>query len=227
MPAAPRLRTQNASLSQPKRSIAEPPAPLPKPSGQPPAPASTTCRPARLSAPWRTVALLLALFVLSPLLRAQHAEEALSDAEVEQLREAAYVPSDRVAIFIQFLDTRAKRLQEIVSKPRRPGREEDVHDLLEQFTAITDELNDNLDDYGPRHADLRKQLPKLLQATDRWSTALRTPSDNDVYNVSRSLALEGVRDVHDETTRLIDDQRTWFAAHPPVKGSGPIGSPHS
>ena len=171
--------------------------------------------------------MLLTLFLLPPVLHAQHSEEALSDAEVEQLRESAYVPADRIAVFIEFLDTRAKRIQELVAKPRRPGREDDLHDLLEQFTAITDELNDNLDDYGPRHADLRKQLPKLQQATDRWSTALRTPADNDAYNVSRSLALEGVRDVHDEATKLVDDQRTWFAAHPPSKDANTIGSPHS
>ena len=167
------------------------------------------------------------MFFFLPLLHAQQADEALSDAEVEQLRESAYVPADRIAVFVGFLDARARRIQEIVAKPRRPGREEDLHDLLEQFTAITDELNDNLDDYAPRHSDLRKQLPKLLQATDRWSTALRTPADNEAYNVSRSLALEGVRDVHDETAKLVDEQRAWFAAHPPSKDAGVIGSPHS
>ena len=144
-----------------------------------------------LSSLCRSATVLLALLFLAPPLHAQR-DEPMSDAEVEQLRESAYVPADRIAVFIEFLDTRAKRIQEIVAKPRRPGREDDLHDLLEQFTAITDELNDNLDDYAPRHADLRKQLPKLLQATDRWSTALRTPADNETYNVSRSLALEGV-----------------------------------
>ncbi len=141
-------------------------------------------------------------------------EESLSDAEVEQLRESAYTPSDRILVFIKLLDTRAKRITDLVAKPRRPGREEDLHDLLEQFTAIADELNDNLDDYGPRHRDLRKQLPKLLEAVDRWNTALKTPPDNDVYAVARKLALESVRDVREEATRLVEDQKTFFAAHP-------------
>ena len=173
----------------------------------------------------RIAFLLLLLLPLS--LRAQHPEEALSDAEVDQLRESAYVPPDRIAVFIEFLDARAKRIQELVAKPRRPGREEDLHDLLEQFTAITDELNDNLDDYATRHADLRKQLPKLLQATDRWATAIRTPADSETYNVSRSLALDGVRDVHDAAGKLVDEQRAWFAAHPPSKDAGAVGLPHS
>lgn len=218
--------TQKTVSSRLKRSAAERPSFLPRSFPPRKLPGSPHTH-ARISARWRSAALLLALVFVSPLLRAQHPEEALSDAEVEQLRESAYVPADRIRVFIDFLDARARRIQEFVAKPRRPGREEDLHDLLEQFTAITEELNDNLDDYGPRHADLRKQLPKLLQATDRWSTALRTPADSDIYNVSRSLALEGVRDVHDEASKLVDEQRAWFAAHPPAKDSGAGGSPHS
>ncbi len=143
-----------------------------------------------------------------------HGVESLSDVEVEQLRESAYTPSDRILVFVKLLDTRTKRLTDLLAKPRRPGREEDIHELLEQFTAIADELNDNLDDYGPRHRDLRKQLPKLLEATDRWNTVLKSPPDNDVYSVSRKLALESVRDIRQETTRLVEDQKTYFAAHP-------------
>ena len=148
---------------------------------------------------------------------AQSADNAMSESEIDQLRDAAYVPADRIVVFIKLLDTRAANLQSLVAKPRRPGREEDVHEILQQFASIVDELNDNLDDYGPRHRDLRKQLPKLLEATDRWSTALRSPADSEVYKVSRALALEGVQDARDETKKLIEEQKTWFAAHPPAK----------
>lgn len=157
----------------------------------------------------------LLLFLTTPALHAfQRSESSLSEAEVEQLRESAYVPADRIVVFIKFLDTRSKAIQDLVAKPRRPGRDQDLHDLLEQFTAVADELNDNLDDYGPRHRDLRKQLPKLLEATDRWSTSLRIPPEVDAYTVSRKLALESVRDIREEATRLVEDQRTFFAAHP-------------
>ena len=140
----------------------------------------------------------------------------MSESEIDQLRDAAYVPADRIGVFIKLLDTRASNLQTLVAKPRRPGREEDIHEIFQQFASILDELNDNLDDYGPRHRDLRKQLPKLLDATDRWATVLRSPADNDVYKVSRSLALEGVQDVRDETKKLIEEQKAWFATHPPA-----------
>ncbi len=145
---------------------------------------------------------------------AQQRDSALSDGEIEQLREVAYVPTDRLGVFIKLLDARVKSIQDLVSKPRRPGREDDLHDLFEQFNSIADELNDNLDDYGPHHRDIRKQLPKLLEATDRWSTALRSAPESEMYNLARKLALESVRDVRQESTRLIEDQRAYFAAHP-------------
>ncbi len=161
---------------------------------------------------------LLALLLLSGVpLRAQRHEPALSEAEVETLRETAYVASDRILAFIKFLDQRSGSIQDLSTKPRRPGREKDIHDRCEQFTAIADELDDNLDDYGPRHRDLRKALPKLLAATDRWATALKTPPDHEAYNVSRKLALEAVRDLREAATTLIEEQKAWFLAHPPPK----------
>jgi hypothetical protein len=166
----------------------------------------------------RRICLALIVLVLCPSLHAQSSgENALSDAEVEQLRDAAYVPRDRVLVFVKFLDDRSNAIRDIFAKPRRPGREQDIHDLLEQFTSIADELEDNLDDYSTRHSDIRKSLPKLLEATDRWASTIKSPPDNEAYNVSRKLALEAIRDLREDTTELIDSQKTWFAAHPPAK----------
>ena len=166
----------------------------------------------------RRICLALIVLVLCPSLHAQSSgENALSDAEVEQLRDAAYVPRDRVLVFVKFLDDRSNAIRDIFAKPRHPGREQDTHDLLEQFTSIADELEDNLDDYSTRHSDIRKSLPKLLEATDRWASTIKSPPDNEAYNISRKLALEAIRDLREDTTELIDSQKTWFAAHPPAK----------
>jgi hypothetical protein len=173
---------------------------------------------------------LLFAFVLLALalpLHAQRGESALSEGEIEQLRDSAYVASDRVLVFIKFLDARNKAIQDLFAHPRKPGREEDTHDLLQQFTAIADELNDNLDDYGPHHRDIRKVLPKLLDATERWSSNLKQPPENAAYDLSRKLALEAIRDIREEATQLVGDQKTWFAAHPPAKEdpNQPVATP--
>jgi hypothetical protein len=175
----------------------------------------------------RRLSFALLLLPLALQLHAQKPEAALSDGEVEQLREAAYFPTDRVLLFIKLLDARNKSIQDLFAHPRKPGREQDTHDLLEQFTAIADELNDNLDDYGPRHRDIRKALPKLLEATERWSSNLKTPPDDEAYTVSRRLALEAVHDLHDQATEMIEEQKAWFLAHPPPKENknAPIDPP--
>lgn len=175
----------------------------------------------------RRLCFALILLVLHPPLHAQDSDHALSNAEIEQLRDSAYFPRDRVLVFVKFLDERSAAIQELFAHPRRPGREQDTHDLLEQFSSIANELEDNLDDYSTRHSDVRKSLPKLLEATDRWSSELKSPPDNEAYNVSRKLALEAISDLREDTTEMIASQKSWFAAHPPAKQekNGPIDIP--
>jgi hypothetical protein len=176
---------------------------------------------------FRRLSLALVLIALSLPLHAQRADNALSEGEIEQLRNSAYIANDRVLVFIRFLDARDRAIQDLFAHPRKPGREQDTHDFLEQFTSIADELSDNLDDYGPRHRDIRKALPKLLNATDRWSSNLKSVPEDETYNVSRKLALESIRDIREQATELIEEQKTWFAAHPPPKEdkNSPIDAP--
>lgn len=150
----------------------------------------------------------------------QQRESALSDGEIEKLRDSAYYPPERVLAFITFLDQRTREIDRLNTGKRKPGREEDIHDQMEQFTSIADDLDDNLEDYGKRHADIRKALPKLLSATERWGTALKSPSDHEAYTVSRKLALETLHDVHESAVNLIEEQKAWFLAHPPSKEDG-------
>ncbi len=165
----------------------------------------------------RRLSFVIVILALALPLCAQANDSALSEREIEQLRESAYIPNDRIVLFIKLLDTRDKAIQELYAHPRKPGREQDTHDLMAQFTSIADELNDNLDDYGPHHRDIRKSLPKLLDATERWSSNLKQPPENSSYDLARKLALEAIRDIREEASKLIDDQKAWFAAHPPPK----------
>jgi hypothetical protein len=165
----------------------------------------------------RRLPLAFVLLALALPLHAQREDNSMSEGEIEQLRESAYFPSDRILVFIKLLDARNKRIQDLFAHPRKPGREQDTHDLLEQFTSIADELNDNLDDYGPHHKDIRKVLPKLIDATERWASDIKQAPENAAYDLSRKLALESIRDIREEATRLVEDQKTWFAAHPPAK----------
>jgi hypothetical protein len=165
----------------------------------------------------RLAVAFLAVLYLAPSIHAQRNDSALSDGEVDQIRESRLVPADSILLFVKFLDLRTQEIHDLYAKPRRPGREQDTHDLMEQFTSIADELSDNLEDYGPRHADIRKALPKVIEATERWATVIKSPPENEAYSVSRKLALETLKDLKDQATQLVDDQAAWFKAHPPSK----------
>ncbi len=146
--------------------------------------------------------------------QAQAREGVLSDAEVETLREAAPIPMERIAAYVTILNDREKRIETLMSKPHRVGFGEDMHDAIEQFGAIADELNDNLDGYSANHRDVRKSLPKLIAATDRWSTALRAPGDDEKYKVVRRIALDAVKDMHDLAVQMQVDLEEYFKEHP-------------
>ena len=88
----------------------------------------------------------------------------MSQKEIEDLRDAAYIPNDRVMTFVKILNTREQEIEDLLSKPRRPGFDQDMHDFIDQFASIADEFNDNLDEYQSKHRDIRKSLPKLVSA---------------------------------------------------------------
>jgi len=143
--------------------------------------------------------------------------QAMSDAEIDRLRDVAPYPPQRVLLFISYLDQRTKAIEKLDTGQRHPGREEDIRDLMNQFASISDDLDDNLDDYSRRHLDVRKVLPKLISATERWATMLRTPAEDDRYKVARTLALTSLADVKDSAEKMAVEQKQYFLAHPPSK----------
>jgi ABC-type transporter Mla subunit MlaD len=155
------------------------------------------------------------LCILSPnLLAAQASAGALSEAEVESLRAASYIPIDRIRTYEKILDTRARRIEDLVKSRPRPGRSLDLHDAIDQFAGIVDELNDNLDEYDRQHRDIRKALARLLTATGRWSATLKAPADDEEYNAVRKIALHNTEDTHALAQELTASLDTYFKEHP-------------
>jgi hypothetical protein len=158
-----------------------------------------------------------ALLIIAPAVRAVAQDDddsAMSQKEIESLRDAAYIPNDRVMAFVKILNTREEEIEDLLSKPRRPGFNQDMHDLLDQFAAIADEFNDNLDEYQSKHRDIRKSLPKLVSSIERWSTTLRAPADDQTYNIVRKMALDSLKDMHDTATTMETEQAAYFKEHP-------------
>ena len=105
----------------------------------------------------------------------------LTDAEADQLRQVATEPQKRLKLLIKFTEARLDSIDQLRTDPKQAqGRGEKVHDLLEDFTALIDEINDNLDQYAGRplnkddEKDFHKGLKEVIMAEQRFRARLRT-----------------------------------------------------
>jgi hypothetical protein len=154
---------------------------------------------------------------------------AMSQAEIESLRDASYLPMEKIKAFETMLDDREHQIDALLKTRRGPSFGLDMHDAMEQIGAIADELNDNLDDFNSKHRDVRKVLPKLIQATDRWATSLRAAGEDDRYNVVRRIALNTLKDTRAIAEEMETSEDAYFRAHPDAEKleKKRAGDPHT
>ncbi len=171
----------------------------------------------------RRITAAVAVVFLCGVTHAQRHSAALSEAEEEQVRDAAADPADRVNVYRTIIDKRVQRIQDILANTRAQGRREDIRDSMDQIAGLTDELQDNLEEYDHAHRDLRKPLPKLQDALLRWESVLKQPPEDQSYALTRKLALEAVQDVKAEVGEMIPAEQAYFKAHPPDKSANPGG----
>ena len=105
--------------------------------------------------------------------RVQHQREPLNPLEIDQLRDAAQEPAPRIKLFIQFARARLVSLEQMRADPKVTDRAQQTHDKLQEFLDIYDELNDNLDTFVERKADLRKPLKGVIEADTEFQAKLR------------------------------------------------------
>jgi hypothetical protein len=119
--------------------------------------------------------LLLGFIVLLALPAQAGRRDPLSDTEIEQLREATEDPEKRFKLLVQFTRLRITAIEQLHANGK-PGAErgKQIHDLIEDFNTLAEEVQDNLDMYGKRRNDLRKALKELVEAYSEWQLKLRT-----------------------------------------------------
>jgi hypothetical protein len=145
---------------------------------------------------------------------AQHVRTAtLTEAEIEQVREAAVLPNERVKLYTKFLEDRADKIKSLTGRPRSAQRVLKLDDTLQDFTALMDETGSNLDQYSDRHSDIRKALKTLTEATPRWLNILRVLPGENGFDLARKEAIESGEELADQATRLLHEQDDYFATH--------------
>jgi hypothetical protein len=123
----------------------------------------------------RTVILALLFFSAIPLSAQLGDREPLNEKEIDELREVAQEPDKRLKLMVEFARSRLAAIDQLRSDPHSAvDRGPRVHDLLEDFTRLVDEMGDNLDDYAARKEDLRKALKTVIDGDTEFQIKLRT-----------------------------------------------------
>jgi hypothetical protein len=118
------------------------------------------------------LALLLAVS-----LNGQKRHDPLNSAEIDQLRDAMVEPDQRLKLYVKFVRDRISKLEQMRSDPKTTNRPGQTHDMLEDFLAVYDELNDNVDMYVGRKDDIRKPLKAVIEADTEFQSRLRAIKD--------------------------------------------------
>ena len=170
---------------------------------------------------------LLVLAILTALVAASYAgklrRDPLNDLETDELREVAQEPIKRLKLYIKYAGARMTAIDQMRSDPKLAAdRGRQIHDLLEDFTNIVDELDDNVDMYHGRGADLRKPLKEVIEADSDWQLRLRTLKEapasdpnaakeaKDYYFVLES-SIDSVNESADNARKVLAEQNVTFA----------------
>jgi hypothetical protein len=124
---------------------------------------------------------ILLLFLVLTTFAYARRRDPLTEAESDQLRQVALEPEKRLKLYIKFTEARLDGIDQLRGDAKEaPGRGGKIHDLLEDFTTLVDEINDNLDQYQGRPLDkdqakeYRKGLKEVISAEERFRARLRT-----------------------------------------------------
>src|SRR3982751_1918999 len=96
------------------------------------------------------LALLCAVVLALPL--AGQSRDPLTDKESDDLREVAQEPLKRLKLLIKYATERLDTVERMQNEPKVADRGTRMHDALEDFRQIVDELDDNIDDYSKKQS---------------------------------------------------------------------------
>ena len=163
---------------------------------------------------WRSalgMALLLVLPLCSPLW-AQRRRDPLKPPEIDQLRDAMLDPEQRLKLYVQFSRDRMTKLEQMRSDPKTTDRGRQTHDMLEDFLAVYDELNDNIDMYVGRKDDIRKPLKLVIEADTEFQAKLRALKNSANTGAAEASQYEFLlTDALDTVDSSADDHRKTVA----------------
>jgi hypothetical protein len=161
--------------------------------------------------------LLAAGILFSARCLAQAKHEALTPAEIEELRSEADNPPLRVKLYMRFMDERTARVTQLATSQLVEHRGLKMHDALVQATAISDEIQDNLDEYAGYETNQRQPVPnlkKVLEEMQRslatWQAAMAALKPNPDYDFVLENCTESLNGLKEQIPELLASQAKYF-----------------
>jgi hypothetical protein len=143
---------------------------------------------------------------------AQQKRDPLNPLEIDQLRDAMLDPVQRLKLYVQFSRERIVKLEQMRSDPKTKDRAQQTHDMLADFLAIYEELDDNVDMYVGRKDDIRKPLKEVIEADTEFQSKLRALKDAANASPEEAKRYEFVlADALDTVDSSADDHRKTVA----------------
>ncbi len=168
--------------------------------------------------------LIILLLILSVVASARK-RDPLTEAEADQIRDVSFDPLKRLQLYVKFTQARLDSIDQLRADPKQAdGRGPKIHDLLEDFTALLDEINDNLDQYEGRpmskddRKDFHKGLKAVIAACDKWDAklkALKSAIETDPQTMKESQDYKFVfQDAQDALKSTADMAREYSEVEP-------------
>jgi hypothetical protein len=164
-----------------------------------------------------TATAIVLLFTL-PAVAQKEKRDTLTEVQIDEIREAGNNPPERVGLYTKYLSEHAEAIKALSARAQSAARSREMDDQLQDFTALMDELGSNLDMYSERHADIRKPLKPLGEATQRWLAMLRELKSERGFEVSLKEAVESGEDLASQVASLTIDQAEYFKLHKDEEG---------
>jgi hypothetical protein len=152
---------------------------------------------------------VLMLLAIAPAF-AQSKKDPLTDQQIEDVREAGDQPLQRIKLFVGYVDERAKGIHTLNADPIAQNKNVRLHNLMEEFTRLSDELQDNMDNFDQQHTDLRKVLKEIVDKTGEWGTIINEPKPSPQYDFSRKTAIDANQSAHETAVQMLADETKYF-----------------
>jgi len=123
------------------------------------------------------IGVTIATLALTLLTWATPKRDVLTSAEIDQLRDTAQEPDLRLKLYVKFSRDRLDAVEQARNDSKIADHGQAVHERLQDFLDLYDELDDNVDTFADRKADIRKVLKTVIEVDTEFQAKLRALRD--------------------------------------------------